>query len=551
MNTMKIPLLALVFAFFLNAGFAQSIVLRNTVCTTAVCPAANPITFGLSRLRFNPSGPAADPRQRFEAFWVPGDGNYLLFNPSDPVQDALSLAPTYGYSAAGDYEATSYLTGKYTNHTPPPRMAQGVTINAPAPPTSITPFRKRLKIANDTVPMIDIFSNHEIRKNNLTTFVISWPGDVNATGIYLFFDGYKNSRTGEYAILSDTALTYQNTDVPAYFAGIIPGTQQPFLDASQIGAYKTTDLGSPIHDVTFTQPFFNEITNRFRQMVFIPAETAKKVDMPSGFTENRLFVVLRANSTFVPQDTFMNFVVMLAGPTSQSGNDALQQTLSGIFDDLSASTPITSIHQQPQYVQAIDELQLEYLTTFDPNELRVQDVRKIGADEYEVTFQLEMCNKGRENVLSEKINLSFSSDFHHFEPAGFNPIDSDLRTNSWDFRLNLFIGGVTPNPGGYEESTCESILFKAKTNCQGLRSLWKSGQPTPVQSCVLFEGGLAGTLPECHSATAIDSTQFGCMCCTGNGHIVNNSDASCWPLWLLLILVVLFAIWWVYKRNND
>lgn len=509
------------------------------------------MSFGLENLTFDPND--GDPKRRFSSFWVTGDGNYLQF---DGSQDALSTTPTYKYPAVGTYEAAAYLTGKYTNRIPPARAAQSINIVS-AGGTSPTPFSTRLgKGAVGNTPMVDIFSNHEIRKKNLTTFVISWPANVNATGVYLFFNGYKNSRTGALQAFPTPPLKYQRTDVPLYFNGR-DATGRPFFDATKIKEYSTGNLRSPgfIDGITFGSTFANSMPSKFSHFVYFPAETATQANMPANFLENRLFAVLWADSTFVPQDSFMNFMVMLTGPTPVTGNEQLNAALAQINNDLIPDVPLGTIPQlqQSQYVQAIDELQLQYLTTFDPNQLTVADVKKLGADEYEVTFQLEMCNKGRGIVENEDVSLTFPTSFSNFTPDGFSPVSSNQTTISWDFRVAMTIPGVEVRPdGSHEESVCQSIRFKAKTNCEGLRSLWKSDKVTSVQSCVVFDGGTVNVQPECHAATGIDSTAFGCLCCNAStGNRGDGMDGSCWPLWLLLILVVLFAIWWVYRRNNN
>jgi hypothetical protein len=557
MNTLK-PFLFIIAALFVANPFslAQKIVVSNSSCRPSVCLSNNQVSFGLENLFIDPDD--GDPKRRFAAFWVTGDGNYLKF---DPSQDALSNSPTYRYATAGNFEASVYLTGKYTNRIPPARAAQTITIpNLGTGAPAATPFSSRLgKLSVTTVPSVDVFANHEIRKKNLTTFVISWPGDVNATGIYLFFNGIKHSITRAYQSLPTPALKYRRTDVPAYFA-LRDNAGRVMMDTSKIRAYNSTSLRSPgaIDGLTFSSVFANSMPSKFSQFVYFPAEFATMANMPTNFTENRLFAVLWADSTFVPQDSFTNFMLVLTGPTAVNNTEALNAELSRINNDLIADVPLctlSSIQQQQQqlYIQAVATLQLPYLTTFDPNQLVVENIQSMGADDYEVTFRLEMCNKGRGVVENEDVSLTFPSNFHSFTPVDFTPSNVNTTPESWSFRVSKTILGVELDPSGaHEESVCESIIFKARTNCVGVRSLWKSDVVAPVQSCVVFDGGMEGVLPECHAATGIDSTLFGCLCCqAGTGGRITPDMGDCWPLWLLLLLVVLFAIWWVYKRNDD
>ncbi len=520
----------------------------NSTCPPTVCLPNNKADFALTNLVFDPND--GDKKRRFHAFWVPGDGNYLLF---DPALDSLSMRPSYFYSAAGTYEAAAYLTGKYTNRKPPARAVQSVPIGALAPNAPRSAFKSRLgKLSTDTVPALDVFADHDIRKKYLTTFVISWPGNVNASGIFLFFNGFKHSRTGAYNAFSSPALRYERTDVPRYFSGLSPAGA-PLFNAAKIKAHPSADLqvGGTVDGLSFSAVFANSMRTAFGRLVYYPSETATINNMPPDFTENRLFPVLWADSTFVPQDSFMNFYVLLVGPKPVSGNGQLNEKLAALNPDLVPGNPVAfTQQQQPLYIQAVADLQLQYLTTFDPNQLTVEGVKKMGADDFEVTFRLEMCNKGRGIVEQEDISLTFPSMFQNFVPLGFNPVNSNLTANSWDFRSNMTIPGVEPDSTGHEESVCASIQFSARTNCTGLRSLWKSADPAPVQACVVFNNSLVNH-PECHAATPIDSTQFGCLCCnSGSGTKVDGADSS-WLLWLLLILVVLFAIWWANKNNSH
>lgn len=557
MNTVKSSLIFCTLLISFYSVYAQTATILNNRCgaATTQCVNTNRVDFRVSTPAFDPppGSPSADPRQRFEAFWVTGDGNYILNEGSDQNSDALSLSPSYNYTAAGTYMPAAYLTGKYTNHTPPGRAVQALQVSPTGAPATPTKFNSRLKAANDSFPLIDIFSNHPIRKNNLTTFVISWPADVNASGIYLFYDGYFDAASNRYKAFTSQSLNYELTEVPNYFTPNLNANAPALMNTALIDDYLSVALRNPINGIAFEPLFYNNMPGRFRQFLFIPAENATRVNMPEGFTENRLFVVLKADENFVPTVPYMNFLVMLAGTKPNTGNPKLGSQLSQIYDGLSVGAPIATLTQshEQQFVQAIASLQLDYLVTFDPNELRVMNIQSTGADEYEVSFELEMCNKGKENVMHQEISLRFPTNFHGFTPDGFTAANSNQTATSWNFSTDVFIGGVEIDANGYEDTKCATIRFKGKTDCAGLRSLWKSGEPSPVESCVLFSGGLASTQPECHPATGIDSTQFGCLCCMNTGKITDINDGNCWPLWLLLIIVVLCVIWWAYRQNNT
>lgn len=538
---------------------AQQIKVNNSTCVSpAVCLSSNQAQLSIDRssLTFDPNDNA--PKRRFQAFWITGDGNYLQF---PPEADAASLDISYNFAAAGNYSTTAYLTGKYTNRKPPARAVMTVPVSLVPGTPEISGFNSRLgKLGTGTTPMLDVFSNHAIRRNNLTAFVVSWPADVQATGLYFFFNGYEDHTTGQQRRLADPIIRYSNVEVPRYFDGK--------MNAAAIQSTAVVNLRSgAIPGMSFNSDFVNSFYEKFSEVLYFPAETAGSEDMPRGFTENRYFPVMWTDSILVPRDTLLNFYVLITGSTAINDSSPLYGPLDSLVrrinPDLNPNTPFafsggTFGQGQPQYIQAVAQYQLPYLATFDPNQLTVENVVKLGNDEYEVTFRLEMCNKGRGDVFHETVDIVFSNDFQGFQPLGFVPDAPVLTANKWSFGVNQTIPGVEILPNGqHEESSCTSVQFKAKTNCNGLRSLWKGSPASGVSSCVVFDGAIS-PVPECHGVTRIDSTQYqadgACYCCRGNLSRPNPFvilDCNGQLLCLILIAVILLiGIWWLLKRND-
>ena len=555
-----------------NSGlFAQRIQVLTTTGANACpgslvnCASANPVRLTVVtnlpgdplNLPFNPNT-LRNPPRRFKAFWIMGDGNFLQFGDTDT--DAGSRTPPpYNYAAAGNYQATAYLTGKYTNKNWPKRAA--MIINNSASAGSVpTPFTARLRTSDD---LIDITSNHAIRKKNLTAFVISYARAKQASGIYFFYNGVidvrdpaRNEHRSDFPILN-----YTGTDLPLYFNGKV--------DVGKIRSYETTELRNPgsVDGLTFTSAF-SALSNKFRDFVYIPAETALAGDLPADFLEKRFFPILQADSTFIPRDTLMNFMVVLTG-TESVKNAPLDSLLQTVSEGLSLGNPINTTDNEirrtdqkyrsdklqgpaagPQYIQAIDVFPLPYLVTFDPNQLTVEDITPSGvAGEYTVKFRLEMCNKGQGNVEYELVSVRYSSDFYDFEPVSPSIINGVHTNQLWEFRANELIVGVMPDA---HESECVFIEFTAKTNCKGVRSLWRNNPDQPVESCVVFEGAIDDR-PECHFNFPIDSTQF---MVNGQGICCRDAPTACpfnWILWLLifLVVIVLFLIRKIFRRSQP
>jgi hypothetical protein len=551
----------LFFLIFIGAAIAvnaQQIKVTNSTCTgSSACLSSNQaqLTIDRSTLTFDPNDGAV--KRRFQAFWITGDGNYLKFSPEE---DAASMATTYNYPQNGNFVATAYLTGKYTNRKPPARAVMNVPVsNTPVSPQT-TGFNSRLGNAGlGTTPVVDVFSNHAMRRKYLTTFVLSWPATVQATGVYFFFNGYQDHVAGVPRRLDNNLIRYSNVEIPNYFDGK--------MDASKIRSTPVLNLRSgSIPGLAFNSDYVDALNDKYHDVLYFPAETASSANMPRGFTEKRYFPVLWTDSLVMPVDTLLNFYVLITGDAPINDNSPafklLNSMIGRLSPDLNSFTPLATElapsgqgQGKPQYITAVAEYQLPYLATFDPNQLTVENVVKTGADEYEVKLRLEMCNKGRGDVFHEKVDIGYTSDFWDFQPLDFVPEMLITGTGQWSFGVNMTIPGVEPLPDSlHEESSCASITFKAKTNCAGLRSLWKGSIQSGVNSCVVFDGAMSA-VPECHGVTRIDSTLYqengSCYCC-GIPRPVDGCNPGDMGLLAVILILVLLSIllWWIFKRNS-
>lgn len=555
-----------------NSGlFAQRIRLLNATggvdCPGTLCTSNNPVQFTVAtelpgdplNLPLNPNTPH-DPARRFKGFWIMGDGNFLQFE--DTKTDALSRTPTpYNYAAPGDYHVTAYLTGKYTNNDWPKQAVMDVKSLA-APGSTPTDFTTMLKGSDNEIKLT---SNHGIRRENLTAFVISYARAKRASGIYFFYNGIIDVHTPKRDMhKTDRAiLQHFDTEIPLYFKGK--------MDSTKIKSYETVALQTDkrVDNLTFT-PAFKALSEKFRDVIYFPTETAAESDLPASFLEKRFFPILQAHPEFMPQDTLMNFMVVLTGPEPVK-DERLNAVLAGLAPGLSLESPITINGNQrrtgkqpfvsdrvqqvpsevPQYIQAMDQYPLAYQVTFDPNQLTVEDIKPTSVSgEYEVRFRLEMCNKGQAIVPYEMVSVRYSADFHDFKPL-FSQISNEVHTGqTWSFKADTIIVGVQPTD---HESQCIYVEFTAKTNCDGVRSLWTGNANQPVQSCVIF-GGAIDERPECHFNFPIDSTQFQVdgrgICCRDGKHTTCPFN---WLLWLIifLVLIILFLIRKFFRRAQP
>ena len=556
-----------------NSGlFAQRIRLLNTSggvdCPGTLCTSNNPVRFTVVtslpgdslNLPLNPST-AHNPPRRFKGFWIMGDGNFLQF--SDTNDDAISRTPTpYNYAAPGDYKVSAYLTGKYTN-TNWPRQAVMKVKSMASPGSTPTKFTSLLKGSSD---VIKLSSNHGIRRENLTAFVISYARAKRASGIYFFYNGVIDVHTPKRDMhkTNTPILQHYDTEIPLYFNGK--------MDTTRIKSYETVALQTAgrVDGLSFTNAF-KGLATKFRDFIYFPAETAIERDMPAGFLEKRLFPILQAHPDFMPEDTLMNFLVVLTGPEPLK-NAALDSLLAGLSPGLALGNPINTSGNErkindknytpdrvlqvptagPQYIQAIDQYPLAYQVTFDPNQLTVEDIKPSSVTgEYDVRFRLEMCNKGQAIVPYELVSVNYSANFHDFKPLSPVIINEVHNGQTWSFKADTFITGAQPQD---HVSQCIYIEFTAKTNCDGVRSLWKNNPVQPVEACVVFAGAI-DTRPECNTNFSIDSTQFQIggkgICCQDS-----NPHPTCpfnWLLWLIifLILIILFLLRKFFRRSQP
>lgn len=550
---------AICLLLLINGGLLAQRVQVLTAAGTNACPGSlvscastNPVRLTVvtalaandkQNLPFDPNDGAA--KRRFKAFWIMGDGNYLQF-PDSQTDAGSRTPPPYNYAAAGNYQVTSYLTGKYTNKNWPKRAV--ITVNNTASVGSVpTAFTSRLRSASQ---LLDLTSNQAIRKKNLTAFVISYARSKQASGVYFFYNGATNNTTKVRASLEMPLLRYANTEVPLYFSGRI--------DTAKIKSYETIRLreAGKVGNLTFTNTF-SALSTKFRDIIYFPTETVAAPNMPAGFLEKRFFPVLQADSTFTPQDTLLNFLVVLTGLERGPNDEKLNSLLGRLSQGLSTTAPVNVGAQSPtagappQYIQAAFELSVPYLVTFDPNQLTVEDIKPIGGEEYEVKFRLEMCNKGQGIVDSEMVVVRYSSSFHDFKSASTKISNQTQSGQTWTFTLNETIVGALPED---HESQCISLEFTARTDCNGVRSLWSNSPQQPVESCVVFSGAITDQ-PECHLNFPIDSTQFQVdgkgICCRDTVPV-----PTCplnWLLWLLifLVIIILFLIRKFFQKSQP
>lgn len=547
-------------ALLLVSSLSAQTAIRFNNPGASPCPeGATPCSAPDNRVKFSVTTQAPDPAPappstivpRFEAFWITGDGNYWDFPGLNDDAESLAPSTTYNYGRAGTYTVSVYLTGKYTDHNPPPGADRQVNVGNPNGATP-TVFRKRTGSGD-----YDFFTMHQLRKDYITASVLSYPASLDSTWCYLFFNGRPNGNSWR-----EKPLKYRKTDgeITSYYSG----------DKNKIASYNAGDLATGFDGTTFTPQFAN-ISSHFSDVLYFPLEHTPATALTPGFTQKRYFPVFWADSSVavVSPDTLMRFCAIITGPRPlPQGEGAKLSSLleqSG-FGALNAFTPINIVSspilrnnktsQTPngpgvyQYIQGVYTSSIEYVRAHDPNQLTVLKIEEQSPGKYLVTFHLEMCNKGTGATNAQTVELfDRQGHFHDFMFNGAPVSGVSGQPNHYRFEAGLSIAGI---PEGEYEMRCESVEFTAVTDCQGIQSLWKGQNRQAIGVCVKFH---EASETECGENMPIDSCDFKtdgkCICANAIPPHPCCGFCWCWALVIVLILALVLLIWRRYLRNKK
>lgn len=576
--TLRFIIAVWVFASISVPIVAQQISVSNsTSCTSSVSPTT--ICVGQNEVNFFIESQFLPPLDqgngnlvpRFEAFWVFGDGNYLEYTGNDVASDQASLdPPAYPYSTANgsSFKATAYITGKYTNTTPPPQLYRNVELGGRGTGPTFTP---RLT----TGQRMDIHSNHYryqdpngqtghlVRMGNLTAFVVSY--DANLSGkLYFFFNGRKNPTVpppANFSACTTNVLDYKWTDIPKYFEKVV--TDQHYL-TSTLTSFSGVDYS----------PAFEGLSRKYRDFVVYSTESVLPSLMPTGFSEKRQFPVLVANPNAVltTADSVMSVLALLTGPEPIDDGD--EQTVDDInailnaygLQGLSAFSPITApgANAPVEYIIGAAEATVYYVTGFDPNQLVVENIVPENG-QYRVTFRLDICNEGQAPVSQQNVTIRYPEGaFWDFQYKGDNALGSgnmigyQMTSHAggvWKFDLGMELNEVpAPQPGQEHQEQCGSMYFTVLTDCEGVRSLWQENGGRVMEACVVFPQTITKQ-SHCGYNSAIESTKYkdangNCICCSQEKCPPRDGGGMYdWRYCLLILLFLLLLLLWLLKRK--
>jgi hypothetical protein len=211
---------------------------------------------------------------------------------------------------------------------------------------------------------------------------------------------------------------------------------------------------------------------------------------------------------------------------------------------------------QPEFIRGIAAVTVVYAAAFDPNQLKVENITPLPDGNYEVTFRLLICNCGAGAVDDQDVTISYPAgafwNFNYTSNFPYHLISNDIGEGEWSFNIRMLLPGIPPPSSGQYEEECNFINFKAITDCNGVRSLWRENGGKTVEACVIFKQAMS-LEPHCTLNVPVSCDEFrldGCACCSDKCERTDDGGCSLewWQCLLLLLLILLILLWLVKSK---
>ncbi|MBK8196258.1 MAG: hypothetical protein IPK76_24810 [Lewinellaceae bacterium] len=462
---------------------------------TSTCPPTNqtspqPVSgtiVNYSLLQPNEGIESTDPKARYKAFWIFGDGTFRYYADTSLESDIRSQSQTHTYSKTVRYQPMVVLTEKKSNTTPPQGPKRSISINtAQATPDWIP----QITLPSESM---NIFPSGFNRPHYYTAFVVSArKSDTQISGIYFFYN-----RVGD-------GVTYAPGDL---HDNLDPWALLPdYLTGAGIVNSTTDNLGSTNPGFL---PEFLSLRNHYKNFIYVPVTPGAFGNIPGTFDELRIFPVLNTmwqdawgTATPLPKGKYLA-VAVGASPHDPASlppywGQLQSQTQGEIASTINASTLLITSpgSAQPRFVRGIATIDLEMTGAIDPNDLVVTKICPDGQGQYEVTFRLKVCNEGYLEAVNFDLFLKDNTGGLLSKPIFTDPtitlVSTDTDPNNdgdWDYTWNITLDGVPlPVKKGNTEpkpvNTCtEDTYFTVTTTWEGVQKLIEG---KGLQLCVFF-----------------------------------------------------------------
>ncbi len=548
---------------------------ESLTCTTPPLTEPFPLPGNRVSLQISDNPPSLDqinPLARYKAFWIFGDGNFGHYPHGGSLFDDIQWnTQIYNYHRPGSYTARAVLSEKKSNDEPPKRTARELGVGTIPGGGTMSPFKHTLIGTDNT---LDIFNSEVNRPKHPTAFAVSAPKIFNTLGVFFFYNRSYSTTQKNFVPAEIMAENAIEIELPWYMKtrGIVPVKGN------------TTVLSGPVlpGGLRLTPTVVSALQSQYRNFIYVPFtpiygnnETGGATfgEVPDAFDEFRFFSVLKTTlfDGTLPTTRFAAISVSKAQASPNIDTFFNSKRLSNLNDEAArmfggtsavAVGSVPNIDQEADsvYLIGVRTLDVEMKAAIDPNKIEVMKICPKGGGQYEVRFQVEICNEGYEDENAPKIQIKDPQDlFQNFIFEGtvnhdsFSQIAGNAATiHEWTFTWNQVLGQVPePNDPDAESQAprCAQFYFSATTDWEGVQRLVaREG----LELCVIFSGG-AGGLPECHYNASIDATKLTqksgyecgipdpptCCCCCGFLCI------------MLIIVLIAILIWWFWKKKTS
>jgi copper chaperone CopZ len=556
------------------AGTTES----NTTCT----PDTDVFNSDNQFINFNHLNPTAglegtDTATSYRAFWILGDGNFILHPDRHKAANMATLNQNYTYHRSGFYNARSVLLEKKSNRQPPDKKDRPVNVKVPGPllPTG-TPFTAQLSGNNRAA----LLTSSDVRLGGYETALVvssKLPSSAsNTVAVVLYNSVRAGSRT---ATTFSAGEVFPTVDVekPNYLSNDLP---------EQLG--RASQMNNTVRDVMNTGGYGNFIVQRY----------VDNNDLrPAAFNEFRIFPVfktkMRPATDGVAYDSGVpslnvdgtgetQFLTLILENVSLNPDFNPQNVESQVFNTSATSaavSPITGAEKalilsllgthassllvgmdtatlrlaNGMYVRGVAHQTARIVSSIDPTELKVLSICAGEGGQYDVKMRMTICNEG--NLDESKVTTQIKNVEGvqvldaNFDQTGL--INFNYTPPSWQFEYHNLPGAYNA-AGAFKEdnSNCIARDFTFKTDWAGAQKLANKGA---MVATVNFFTALINPTRDFPS-----EMDYATQLSKENGYNCNPSspnpqktDGNYWWLYVVLFALALVAWWWWKMKKEE
>lgn len=296
----------------------------------------------------------------YSTFWIYPDGHFETIDFTAGSTTFRNTNATLSSSSSSNIYC--FLTEKYINTDPPEDTVAAGKSNITSPlPTYI-----------DDSHTLDLFVNNDPRPGYKMVTVMSYDKDINANGLYLFYNSVGKDRV-KYNLFESPVL---EIILPDYSIGEVNNNEMSFD----------------------SYPGYFSVLGNFKDAIHFQLKEYKTKELgrmpsPLGFGRKRIFSVLETKKYDDPKTYPFGDYSHLLGILTGSQPKVLTNDEATLASSLGFSLIEGRCELQPDlFIVGIDELQSKIVETHDPNHLTLKKVCREG-DLLKLDYELMICNE--------------------------------------------------------------------------------------------------------------------------------------------------------------